>query len=293
MAMTAAVRELAGGLFFGEGPRWHQGKLWFSDFYDHAVKTVDEDGVVETKFTIPGQPSGLGWLPDGRMLVVSMHERSVLRTEYGHFVVHADLSPWAPFHCNDMVVDASGRAYVGNFGFDLDGCIRDGTLREAVAEHPGTTLVTVQTDGTITVAADGLMFPNGMVITSDGTTLVVAETLGQRLTAFDIEPDGTLTRRRVWAALPRRSPDGICLDSSGAIWVADARRNECIRVAEGGGVLQVVDTGQPCYACALGGTDGHTLFMLTAASSLPEVASADRTGRIMVTEVAHPAAELA
>jgi sugar lactone lactonase YvrE len=286
------VRELAGGLHFGEGPRWHQGKLWFSDFYDHAVKTVDLAGTVETKFELTDQPSGIGWLPDGRMLVVSMLSRSVLRMEYGHLVVHADLSHIATFHCNDMVVDAHGRAYVGNFGFDLDGAIASGRLRDVIATHEGASLALVEPDGSTRVAASGLMFPNGTVITPDGRTLIIAESIGRRLTAFDVAADGSLSNRRVWADLGARMPDGICLDADGAVWFADAGGPACVRVAEGGEVLQVVDTRDTCYACMLGGPDGRTLFMLTASSSLAERAAGERAGRILVTEVAVPHAGL-
>ena len=280
-----SIRVLASGLHFGEGPRWHQGKLWFSDFYDHAVKTVDLDGNVETKFVLQGQPSGLGWLPDGRMLVVSMLDRCVLRTEYGHLVVHADLSSIATFHCNDMVVDAAGAAYVGNFGFDLDDAIASGTMGEVLATHEGAALARVAPDGRVSVAATGLMFPNGAVITPDGRTLIIAETMGRRLTAFDIATDGELSNRRVWADLGARMPDGICLDVEGAVWFANPGAPECVRVAEGGEVLQVVETGDPCFACMLGGPKGTTLFMLTAATSSSEEAAMHRTGRIMVTDV--------
>lgn len=275
-------RVLTEGIHFGEGPRWHLDRLWFSDFYDHAVKTIDTDGTVETRLVIDDQPSGLGWLPDGRMLVVAMHQRRVLRVEHNTVVVHADLGQLATFHCNDMTVDRWGRAYVGNFGFDLDAAITSGDFAGALARYEGATLAMVDTSGTVHAAAGGLRFPNGTVLSPDGGTLIVAETLGRRLTAFDVGIDGTLTNRRVWADLGRAAPDGICLDADGAIWVADATGNRCLRVRQGGEVLQVVETTQPCFACMLGGADGRTLFMLTAESSLPAVASARRTGRIEV-----------
>lgn len=287
--MTAGaheVVELAGGVRFGEGPRWHAGELWFSDMYDHAVKTVDATGRVEVKLEIPGQPSGLGWLPDGRLLVVSMLDRCVLRLETDRLVVHADLSEIATFHCNDMVVDADGRAYVGNFGFDLHHAesTRDFSIAAPAA------LAVVEPDGRVGVAATDLLFPNGTVITPDGSTLVIAESMGRRLTAFDRAADGSLSGRRVWADLGERLPDGICLDADGAIWVADAGSPSCVRVAEGGEVLDVIDTGDHCFACMLGGPAGTTLFMLTSASSHPDRIAAAPTGRVLVTEVSSPRA---
>lgn len=282
-----SVRVLAEGLHFAEGPRWHQGSLWFSDFYDHAVKTVDLDGVVATKVEVPGQPSGLGWLPDGRMLVVSMTDRQVARWEYDHLVVHADLSGIATFHCNDMVVDTAGRAYIGNFGFDLFAAMTSGEPKP-FDQYPKATMAIVLPDGRAVAGPDGLMFPNGTVITPDGGTLIVAETLGARLTAFDVAADGSLSNRRVWADVPGRAPDGICLDAEGAVWFADALSTECIRVAEGGRVLDTVTPSQTPFACMLGGDDGHTLFMCTAASSAPTIAAVDRTGLIEITQVAVP-----
>ena len=205
-------------------------------------------------------------------------------------VVHADLSEVATFHCNDMAVDAMGRAYVGNFGFDLHAEVARRGFRSMVLDHPFADLALVHPDGQIRIAARGIDFPNGCVVTPDGTTLIMAETLGQRLTAFRIRADGTLSDRRVFAELPRRSPDGICLDADGAIWVADAMRNECVRVADGGAVLDVVFTDELCFACALGGPDGRTLFMLTAPAPQVEVASRARNGRILITEVEVPLA---
>jgi sugar lactone lactonase YvrE len=191
-----------------------------------------------------------------------------------------------------MVVDAHGRAYVGNFGFDLDTAERDGTLRAALDEHGGATLARIDADGSAHAAAPGLRFPNGMVITPDGTTLVVAETMGRRLTAFDIAPDGSLCNARTWADLGRRLPDGICLDAAGGIWFANAVAAECVRVVEGGEVTDVVTTNARCFACMLGGPDGRTLFMLTAETSRSDLASARRTGSVLVTEVDVPHAGL-
>lgn len=286
--MEATV--LATGLHFGEGPRWHHGKLWFSDFYDHAVKTVDMDGRVETKIELAGQPSGLGWLPDGRMLIVSMLDRTVVRLENERLIVHADLSGVAGYHCNDMVVDDHGRAYVGNFGFDLDEAMLTRGVPDVIAHHPTAAMALVLPSGAVSVAADGLSFPNGAVITPDGKSLIVAETLAGRLTSFQIAGDGSLSKRRVWAELKGRFPDGICLDADGAVWIANPLSPECVRVGKGGNILQVVETDQPCYACMLGGPDGKSLFMLTAGSSLATVASQQRTGHVLVTRVSAPRA---
>ena len=280
------VEQLCDGLHFAEGPRWHNGKLWFSDFYDHAVKTVDATGKVATMLEIDGQPSGLGWMPDGNLLVVSMLDRQLLRLDDDQLVVHADLSAIAEFHCNDMVVDSRGRAYVGNFGFDLDAASQSGDFVGALKAYQGATLARVDPDGSTHVAATSLRFPNGTVITPDGRTLIIAETLGARLTAFDIADDGALTNQRLWAALPGIAPDGICLDADSAIWVADARSPRCIRVVEGGTILAEVATEQNCYACMLGCAAGRTLFMLTARESHPHEAGTNRNGKILTTHVA-------
>jgi sugar lactone lactonase YvrE len=282
--MTKA-QLLASGLHFGEAPRWHDGVLWFSDFFDYAVKTVDLSGHIEVKLTLSDRPSGLGWMPDGRLLVVSMTARSVLRLEGRSLVLHADLSPLATFHCNDMVVDSMGRAYVGNFGFDLDTAEIAGTLDEVVAAHKGATLVRVDPDGSIHAAAEGLMFPNGTVISPDGRTLIVGESFGGRLTAFDIAADGSLSNRRVWANLGRRVADGICLDADGAVWVANPVAKECFRVIEGGEVVEIIETDQRCFACMLGGPDRRTLFMLTSQFSLAVEAAPRRTGNVLIAEV--------
>lgn len=269
---------LIDGLTFPEGPRWHDGRLWFSDFYSHRVIAADADGVAETIVEVPGQPSGLGWLPDGRLLVVSMTDRKLMRLEAGGLVVHAGLSGIATFHCNDMVVDSVGRAYVGNFGSDYS----TGEPLQAAK------LARVDPDGRVSVAAEGLMFPNGAVITPDGGTLIIGETFARCLTAFDRDAGGTLTNRRTWADLDPHFPDGICLDAEGAIWVADPRGNAVVRVAEGGAILQMVSTGdRGAFACMLGGDDGRTLFICTAAGS-GEAAAARRSGRIEFTRVDAP-----
>ena len=289
--MTTA-RVLAGGLHFGEAPRWHDGVLWFSDFFDYAVKTVDLEGHIAVKLSMADRPSGLGWMPDGSMLIVSMTARALLRLDQGRLALHADLSGIATFHCNDMVVDTAGRAYVGNFGFDLDTNEINGTLGEVLATHAGATIARVDPDGSVHAAADGLMFPNGTVITPDGRTMIVAESFANRLTAYDVADDGSLSNRRLWADLGTRTPDGICLDADGAIWVANPIINECFRVGEGGDILDVIETDNRCFACMLGGPDRRTLFMLTSRYSLAVEAAVHRTGNVLVADVDVPGAGL-
>ena len=280
------AQVLAEGLYFGEGPRWHEGRLWFSDFYDHAVKSVDESGNVRLEHQLTDQPSGLGWLPTGQLLVVSMAQMTVLRLEGEEFVLHADLNGLAKHLCNDMVVDAHGRAWVGNFGFDLDKALRQDDVADVLANPPTTNLVRVDPDGSTHVVASGMRFPNGMVITPDGKTFIVAETLGLCLTAFDIEANGELSNRRRWADLGGRAPDGICLNAEGNIWVANALAPECVLVAPGGDVLDTVTTSQNCYACMLGGEADTTLFIATAKDSHHAVASEVRSGKIEICSVA-------
>lgn len=271
--IVSAGRELQvllEGLTFPEGPRWHADRLVFSDFYSHEVLAVDLEGRAETVCTVPGQPSGLGWLPDGRLLVVSMLDRRLLRRDPEGLMEHADLSELAPSHCNDMVVDGEGRAWVGNFGFD----------RHAGEEPRTTCLVRVGPHGEAQIVAQDVFFPNGSVITPDGKTLIVAESWGRRLTAWDIEDSGGLADRRVWADLGESVPDGICLDAEGAVWSADPRNNEVVRVREGGELLDRISTGERgAYACMLGGEDRRTLFVCTNTTSGPEAAEA-RQGRI-------------
>ena len=279
------ARVLVEGLYFGEGPRWHDGRLWFSDFYDHAVKSMDARGVVRTELEIDDQPSGLGWLPDGRLLVVAMHRMQLLRVDADGVKVHADLSGIATYHANDMVVDRHGRAYVGNFGFPLDEALKARGVESVIADHPTAKLARVDPDGRVHAAADDMHFPNGCVITPDGATLIMAETLAMRLTAFDIGPDGSLSNRRVWASLGMRAPDGVCLDANGHVWVANAIAPECVLVAPGGEVISTVQTDQPCFACMLGGADRRTLYIMTAPTSLADVVSTARQGHIACAEV--------
>jgi sugar lactone lactonase YvrE len=284
--MERATRVLADGIYFGEAPRWHEGRLWFSDFYAHAVKSVSLAGDVRTEFEIDDRPSGLGWMPDGALLVVSMTKRQVLRrAPDGKMNVHADLNDIAGFHCNDMVVDSAGRAYVGNFGFDLDAELEARGAESVIAKHTTAKLACIAPDGSVRVAAEGMSFPNGSVITLDGKTLILGETLGLCLTAFDIAADGTLSNRRVWASVAPVVPDGICLDADGAVWVANALGPQCVRVAEGGKVLETIDTGLNCFACMLGADDGKTLFMLTAPTSMAAEVEKAPKGKIIIAKV--------
>ncbi len=286
---TIEAEPFLDGLRFGECPRWHGGRLWFVDFYDNTVQSVGESGDVRVELEVPGEPAGLGWLPDGRLLVVTRKPRTVVRREDdGRLVLHGDLNPMASFYGNDMVVDGIGRAYVGNFGFDLDHFVEERGLA-ALVEPPGpptTVLIRVDPDGSVHRAAEDLSFPNGSVVTPDGRTLIVAETLAGRLTAFTIGDDGSLRGRREWAALSWCAPDGICLDADGRVWVANALTSECILVAEGGAIVSRVTTSQNCFACMLGGGDRRTLYLVTAPTSTESEVSVSRTGRIEQARVA-------
>ncbi len=289
---------LISGLSFTECPRWHDGRLYVSDFYTERVLAVALDGKVEKIAHVPGRPSGLGFLPDGRMLIASMLDRKILRRELdASLVEHADLSGLAPWHLNDMLVDQQGRAWVGNYGFDLMG---GGRISP-------TNLICVNPEGNARVATAGLGFPNGMALTPDGGTLIVAETLMNRLSAFDVV-SGVLGKRRTWAAfgaLPTTditaeclaqvdvAPDGICLDAEGAVWVADAKGAQLIRVAEGGNILEQLKTdGQGVFACMLGGDDGRTLFASVAPTFIEAEASANHRAEIWTTKVDVPRAGL-
>jgi len=268
---------------FPEGPRWHRDKLWFSDMIGGQVLTVDMDGNAAVVVDVPQQPSGLGWLPDGRLLIVSMLDRRLLRLDSEGLVEVADLSHLASFHCNDMVVDHHGRAYVGNFGFNLNG-----QKPFAPAE-----IILVTPDREARVVADEMAFPNGSVITPDEHTLIVAETFGSKLTAFDIETDGSLCHRRTWAQLDGAYPDGICLDAEGAVWVASpAGKIGVMRVREGGQISHHINVTTQPYACMLGGSQRKTLFVLTAETINPEDARAKSTGRIETVQVDVPGAGL-
>lgn len=279
--MTLTLDPLLSGLRFPEGPRWHEGRLWFSDMHDQRVVAVGLDGAAETIVETPHHCSGLGWLPDGRLLVVSMEDRKLLRLDPSGLREAADLSRVARFHCNDMVVDRRGRAYVGNFGFDFLG----------QAQPAPADLALVHPDGRVEVAAAGLSFPNGTVLTPDGGTLVVGESFAGCLTAFDVAEDGRLSGRREWARLAPAIPDGICLDAEGGIWVASPVGHQVLRVLEGGRVTHRVPVGNEAFACMLGGPERRHLLVCTATTPDPKQSHV-REGRIEVVEVEVPGAGL-
>ncbi len=270
------------GLCFAEGPRWHENRLWFSDMHDYKVFATDMDGNMDTIAVVHEQPSGLGWLPDGRLLIVSMLDRKLLVLEDGNLSEFANLHDLATYHCNDMVTDKLGRSYVGNFGFDLSNG----------AEPTTAEIIMVTPDGQPRIVASEVSFPNGTIITPDGNTLIVGETMAACLTAFDIADDGTLSNRRLWAQLEKAVPDGICLDDHGGIWVASPVSNEALRVLEGGEVTDRIKVENQAFACMLGGEDRKRLFILTAASSDPEECRKGRTGKIEYVDVEYPGAGL-
>jgi sugar lactone lactonase YvrE len=296
MPTVRTTDVLLRGASFLEGPRWHDGRWWVSDFYRHAVLAVSPDGTEERVMEVPGQPSGLGWLPDGSLLVVSMRDHRVLRrSPSGEVSEHADIAAHCGGHANDMVVDARGHAFVGNFGFDLMGG----------ADPRAATLVRVDPYGAVTVAAEDVVFPNGSVITPDGSTLIVGETLACRYTAFSIAADGTLGDRRVWAQIAPSpplgsfaemlplitvAPDGCCLDAEGHIWSADAVGARAIRVAPGGAVVDEVraPAGLGIFACMLGGDDGRTLALCAAPDYFEHLRRDAREAVLLTTGVEVP-----
>lgn len=271
---------LVDGVDFGEGPRWHGGRLWYSDFYQAAIYSVGPDGDRRIEYgDLPDQPSGLGWMPDGSLLVVFMTTRRVMRDHGdGNLVEHADVSSVATWHCNDMVVDAAGNAYVGNFGFDL----------EARDRYRPADLALVRADGTVEVAATELRFPNGSVITPDGGTLIVGQSFGGDYVAFTIGDDATLTARRTWATIEGTAPDGCTLDAAGGIWFSDAVGSQVVRVEEGGNVTHRIATPQPTFACMLGGNAGTTLFALCAPGSGADASAGKAAGAIYSMTAEHP-----
>jgi sugar lactone lactonase YvrE len=271
------LRILKTGLQLGESPRWHDGRLWFADWGTQEIVALDADGRSEVAAHIDGLPICFDWLPDGRMLIVSGAEGMLLRRDAGGaLAIHADLTKLAPPPWNDIVVDGRGNAYVGNTGFEFpDGDYAPGTL---ALVHP---------DGSAETVARGVAFPNGIAVTPDNSTLILAESFGRRLTAFDIAADGTLSPGRLWADLVDGAPDGICLDAEGAVWYADVPNQRCVRVREGGEILEIVELDRGCFACTLGDVDGRTLFVVAAQWTGSTRRSDPRgTGKVVATRVA-------
>ena len=299
MAERAFRTGLEGGSYF-EGPRWHEGEWWASDFYRHTVSRVAPGGGETVVLEVENQPSGLGWLPDGSLLVVSMKDHRLLRVaDDGAVSTHADLSDVCGGPLNDMVVDASGRTFVGDFGFDLMGG----------GAPAWSSLKRVDPDGSVTVVAEDLHFPNGSVITPDGRTLIVGETWGNRFTAFDLAADGSLTNRRVWgefgpvpvgdsveelAAQVVAGPDGCTLDAEGHIWMADGFGSRVLRVVPGGTIVDEIagPDGLGVFACALGGDDGRELLMCCAPDFFEHTRAPVREAVLVSTQVAVPHAGL-
>ncbi len=296
---TRQISTLVSGGSFFEGPRWHDGAWYVSDFYRHEVLRIGTDASVETLCEVPGQPSGLGWLPDGSMLIVSMRDRRVLRLRDGQLEEFADLSALAAWHLNDMVVDRHGHAFVGNFGYDLMGGAPPATAD----------LIRIDPDGRAAVVAHDLMFPNGSVITPDGGTLIVGETGGNRYTAFDLADDGSLSNQREWASFGpqpygenfaemaghiRVAPDGCTLDAELHIWAADAFFQRVVRVAPGGEIVEEIPgpDGLGVYACQLGGPDGRTLLMCCAPDFFEHNRASTREAFLATTRVDVPHAGL-
>ena len=278
-------RTLMTGIAFGESPRWHDGRLWFSDWGTQEVIAVDpDDGGSEVMVVLrfPSfQPICIDWLPDGRLLIVSASAGLLLRRETdGSLVTHADLSGLTDRGWNELVVDGRGNAYVNGGGFDL----------MAGEEFAPGIVALVTPDGAARQVADGIAFPNGMAVTPDNSTLIVAESYGNKLTAFDIAPDGSLSDGRLWAGVDG-FPDGICLDAEGAVWYADVPNKRCVRVREGGEVLQTIDADRGCFACMLGGADGRTLFIVAREwRGVDSTADDERTGQLLTVAAPAPGA---
>ena len=269
------------GIVFGEQPRWHEDRLWFSDWGPPEVIAVDLDGNSEVMLEAPSFPCCVDWLPDGRLLLVSARDGLLLRRELdGSLVTHGDLTGVSdPPPGNELVVDGRGNAYVNGPGFDM--------MAGAEFAPGGVALVTP--DGSARQVADEIAFPNGMLVTLDNTTLIVADSYGKCLTAFDVAADGSLSNRRVWADLGDGVPDGICLDAEGAVWYGDVPNQRCVRVGEGGEVLQTVELDRGCFACALGGADRSTLFMMATEWHGPEnMLQGPRTGQVLSIEAPAP-----
>jgi sugar lactone lactonase YvrE len=278
MSAEDATRVLLEGIAFPESPRWHDGGLWFSDWMAHQVIALDERGASEVIVEVDALPFSIDWLQDGPMLITA--GREVLRMDAdGSLATHANLSELTEYGLNEIVVDGRGNAYVNGAGFDLMG-----------GGEPAPGIVALlRPDDSSEVVADGIQFPNGMAITPDGSTLIVADSYGKELTGFTIAEDCTLSDRRAWANLGDGVPDGICLDADGAVWYADVPNRRCVRVAEGGEVLQTVEHDRGCFACMLGGAEGSTLFIAAQEWNGPEgIGTGPRTGQILAVEAPSP-----
>jgi sugar lactone lactonase YvrE len=275
------VQTLLTGIAFGESPRWHDGRLWFSDWGAQEVVAAGLDGTREVIVRVPSFPFSIDWLPDGRLVIIAGGSGLLLRREAdGALVTHADLTGLSRHPWNEIVVDGRGNAYVNNIGFDFPGG----------AFAPGMVAL-VTPDGSARQVADGIAFPNGMAVTPDNATLIVAESHGKKLTAFDIAADGSLSNRRVWADLRDGYPDGICLDAANAVWYADVPNKHCVRVRQGGEVLQTIDLDRGCFACALGGADRKTLFLLAREwHGAANMTGGPRTGQLLTVAAPEPGA---
>ena len=280
MTNKKSTTLLADDFVFLEGPRWHQGQLWLSDMWDHTILRIDEDGTRTPVVKVPERPSGLGFLPDDTLIVASMGDRKIYKVVSNELKLHADLSASVSADINDTVVDSEGRIYVGNFGYDL----------LAGAPEKTAELIMVDTDGSHRVVADGLQFPNGMVISNDGKRLIVAETFGHRLSQFDIDEDGSLSNNRVFASFDDYTPDGICLDVENHVWVASFMTGEFIRVAPSGEVVENIKVDGAAVACQLGGADLCTLYCLVFGGELEDISSGKRLARIETIPVGAAAA---
>ena len=265
-------------LAFPEGPRWHQGRFWFTDQHDRKVYSVHVDGVLETIAETADLPGGLCWLPDGTLLVVYMTQRKLMRIESQSLTEYANLSSLASFHCNDVVADKHGNVYAGNFGFDLHG---GETEREAE-------IVRITPEGSTELFAAEVVFPNGSVITPDDKTLLVAETFAHRISGFRFDNQGRMASRFIWADLNQATPDGICLDEEGAVWVASPGTKELFRFKQGGEIVAQCETQGTPYACMLGGNNRRTLYICTSETDDPEEAKRLKSGRIECVQVASP-----
>ena len=273
------LHTLITGLALGESPRWHAGRLWLSDWVAHEVLAIDLAGTREVITTIPSLPFCIDFLPDGRLLVIAQ-QQVLCREPDRSFVTYADLTGLSAHPWNELVVDGRGNAYINNIGFDFPG----GTFAPGI-------VALITPDGAVRQVADGVAFPNGMAVTPDNTTLILAESYGKCLTAFTIAPDGSLSNRRMWADLGDSYPDGICLDAEGAVWYADVPNKRCVRVREGGEVLQTIDLDRGCFACMLGGVEGRTLFMVAAEwGDAASMGGGERTGLVLSLEAPAPRA---